>query len=253
MNEQAGNTETLSKARVERLLRGFGKRFKPYRRELTLRFGAAAAERIETLAIREYGDILPLTPRFAGRFNLFNWVIGLNATIVALRRAMRAEGHSAEATARVLFSVADAEHRSIPGLLRWLARKLFFSRLFLWFAQRSADGVRHHPEGWKIDYRRASGGDDWYFECTDCGVVKYMHKHDVGELAPYCNYVDYIQSRALGLGLRQSGCIGSGDSCCREDFSQGRETLTPANLVSIVDPGHVGQASRTWTRKGDEP
>ena len=97
--------------------------------------------------------------------------------------------------------------------------------------------MSNHPEGWKIDYRTGDGETcDWFFECSECGVVNYMRKHGAEGLAPYCNYVDFIQSRAFGLGMRNPDNIGQGGSACREYFKRGRETSLPENLASIAGP-----------------
>ena len=68
--------------------------------------------------------------------------------------------------------------------------------------QASGSPPSGKPEGWIIDYRR--GGRitcEWFFECSEC-VVKYFRKHGAGEPTAYCNYIDFIQSRALGLGMQ---------------------------------------------------
>jgi hypothetical protein len=227
----------MSAAKVGKLVRRFDKSFKPYLKKLTERYGTDPAVRIGEQTRIEYSRLLPLTPQFEGRFNIFNWVIGLAPMIVALHKSMKADGKTAEETARILFEAADDSHRSIPGGMRWIARKFFFSGLFLRFSRRSALKVRSHPEGWTIDYRRGDGGTcDWYFECSQCGVVNYFRKHGVEDLAPYCNYIDFIQSRVLGLGMQNPENIGQGSGVCREYFKQGRETCLPENLKSIAEP-----------------
>jgi len=233
----------ISSYRVRKLLRRFHKQFKPYRVKLVEQYGEDSALGITQQTLKEYTLLLPQTPQFKGRFNLFNWVIVLNALIVALFKAMKADGKSPEETAKLLYEVSEESHRSMPSLVRWVGSKAFFSRFFLKFAQRSANQVRDHPQGWKIDYRRSdTHGCDWSFECSECGVIKYFHQHGADDLAPYCNYVDFIQSRAFGLGMENPQNIGQGDGVCRELFKKGRETRVPANLKSIVIP--VRRANR---------
>jgi len=236
-NRQNENT-TLAPRDVDRLLRRFDASFRPYGRALARRYGTDRAARLAEATRQRYATLLPESPRFRGVLNIFNTVISANALIVSLRWAMREEGLSVDETMSLLFDVADAQHRSMPRVVRWLARKVFFSRLFLWIAQRSAENVRSHPEGWTIDYRKGDGqACDWCFECSDCGAVKYLRKHGAPELAPYCNYIDFIQSRAFGLGMVNPETLGQGCGACREYFKQGRPTDVPGNLASLVDDG----------------
>lgn len=237
MADATGSDTMMDPETVDRLVGSFDRAFASYRSQLAQRYCDDTVLRISARTRREYAALLPRTPQFGGRINVFNSVMGLNALIVALYRAMRAEGRTVEETVRVLFEVADRAHRSIPRVLRWLLGRFFFSRLFLWIARHSAALVRNHPGGWQIDYRRGDGETcDWCFECTDCGVVKYLHEHGAAELAPYCNYVDFIQSRAFGLGLENPETLGQGCGVCREYFKRGRETRVPANLSHMIAP-----------------
>jgi hypothetical protein len=235
MNGGRASGAVLRAATVRKRLRRFPTAFRPFRRELIERYGEDLATRIEDRTRHEYGAVLPRTPRFAGRFNVFNWVIGALALFVSLFRAMNAEGKTAEEIASVLFAVTADSYRSLPAVIRWMGRRLFFSRLFLWHAGRSADRARVHPEGWEIEYRAGDGLTcDWFFECSKCGAVDFMRKHDAEGLMPYCNFVDYIQGRVFGLGMQNPENIGQGSKVCREFFKQRRPTPLPENLRSIA-------------------
>jgi len=86
----------------------------------------------------------------------------------------------------------------------------------------------HPPEGRRIDYQSGDGETcEWLSGCSECGAE---------ELAAYCTYIDFIQSRAFGLGMQNPQNIGQGSSVCREYFKQGRETCLPENLTSIGEP-----------------
>jgi len=203
-------------------------------------YGDDLARKITEQTRIEYELLLPETPRFDGRINIFNWAIGVNVLIVALYRSIKANGNTAEEVIRILFQVSEASHESMPAVARWFARKLVFSRIFLWIVRRSADKVRNHPEGWKIDYNKDGTTCDWFFECHECGVIKYYQKHGAEELAQYCNYVDYIQSHAIGMGMQNPVNIGQGDRECCEYMKEGRETLLPDNLVELFGTNNAG-------------
>ena len=75
MGKNSGST--MSAAKVGKLVRRFDRSFKPYLKKLTERYGEDPALRIGEQTRIEYSRLLPLTPQFEGRFNIFNWVIGL--------------------------------------------------------------------------------------------------------------------------------------------------------------------------------
>lgn len=225
----------INSSAVQKKLKKFDKSFKPYNEKLLQYYGKDSARKITEQTRIEYERLLPETPRFDGRINIFNWAIGVNVLIVAFYRSMKANGNTAEDVIRILFQVSKASHESMPGVARWFARKLVFSRIFLWIVKQSADNVRDHPEGWKIDYCKGDGNTcDWYFECHECGVIKYYQKHGAEELGPYCNYVDYIQSHVIGMGMQNPENIGQGDHKCCEYMKQGRDTLLPNNLMKVA-------------------
>ncbi|MFC1532752.1 L-2-amino-thiazoline-4-carboxylic acid hydrolase [Thermodesulfobacteriota bacterium] len=233
MRKSASLDEMLSPSVVQKKLKKFDKSFKPYKQKLIHHYGDDLAIQITEQTRIKYEGLLPDTPHFDGSVNIFNWAMRENVLIVAFYKSMKANGSAAEDVIRILFQVSEDSHKSIPTVIRWLARKFIFGRIFFWIVKRSADKVRNHPEGWKINYKKGDGKtNDWYFECHECGVIKYYKKHGAEELALYCNYIDYIQSHTLGMGMQNPRNIGQGDEKCCEYMKEGRKTLLPDNLAN---------------------
>jgi len=62
-------------------------------------------------------------------------------------------------------------------------RKFIFSPIFFKIVQISSKKVFDYPDGWKIEYKKGDNKDcDWYFEVTECGVVKFFNNQGVPEL-----------------------------------------------------------------------
>ncbi|NQT72257.1 MAG: L-2-amino-thiazoline-4-carboxylic acid hydrolase [Chloroflexi bacterium] len=241
MRENARSSEMLSPSAVQKKLKKFDKSFKPYKQKLIQYYGDDLASKITEQTRNEYERLLPETPQFDGSVNVFNWAIGVNVLIVAFYRSMKTYGNTVEDVIRILIQVSEDSHGSIPTMVRWFARKFVFSRIFLRIVRRSAEKVRNHPEGWKIDYKKGDGKtSDWYFECHECGVIKYYEKHGAAELSPYCNYIDYIQSHVLGMGMHNPKNIGQGDEKCCEYMKEGRETSLPDNLAQVFGTNAIG-------------
>ncbi len=221
---------------VQKKLNRFNKSFMKYRQKLVRYYGSDTAEQIESQTLDEYKQLLPKTPKFRGKFSIYNTLICKNVLFVAFYKAMKKYGKEIQETIRISYEIEEEKHNAIPAALRWVVRKIVFSRLFLFYINRYSAKVGEHTEGWIIKYKK---GDDnfsnWYFECHECGMIKYFHAHDVEELVPYCNFLDYIQSYVFGMGMRNPQNIGQGDSICCEYMKKGRFTEVPGNLLEIVN------------------
>jgi hypothetical protein len=225
---------TLPAKRIQKALSRFDSSFKGIREMTIARYGEAYADQVMTQTRVEYEKLLPQVPYFAGRINIFNTVVIFNAQMVSFYKAMKANGKSAEEVVKMYFALNEKMHYAIPKPVRWLAQKFFFSSWFLFICQTSAKHVAGHSEGWQIQYKQGDGKQaDWYFECQECGVIKFYQKHGVEELAQYCNFIDYIQSQAFGMGMQNPKNIGPGDEICVQYMKQNRETVLPDNLKPL--------------------
>lgn len=65
-------------------------------------------------------------------------------------------------------------------------------------------------------------------------MIKFYQKHEVEELAQYCNFIDYIQSKAFVMGMQNLKNIGLGDETCVQYMKQNRETVLPDNLRPLL-------------------
>lgn len=65
-------------------------------------------------------------------------------------------------------------------------------------------------------------------------MIKFYQKHEVEELAQYCNFIDYIQSKAFVMGMQNPKNIGLGDETCVQYMKQNRETVLPDNLRPLL-------------------
>ncbi len=229
----------LPRRRVRKLLRRFDRSTRKVRKKVHARYGREFADVVLERTRVEYAQVLPETPYFGGAGNIFDDIIELNAQIVAFNKAMSAHGRSAEDAVGIYFEIFNELHQAIPGPARWAAQRFFFSPLFLKLARRFAGIVEQHPEGWKIEFFQDGEEEDWRFECTECAVITFYRKHDAMELAPYCNFFDYIQSRTFGLGMENPTSIGRGDEVCVERMKRGRQTPVPENLIELVEQRRV--------------
>ena len=92
------------------------------------------------------------------------------------------------------------------------------------------------PNGFDFAYYKDDGQEnDWHFVAKRCGIVNFFKQEGCGDLAPYCNFVDAIQGRALNMGVHCKACLGAGDATCEEYMKQGRETVMPENIRALLE------------------
>jgi hypothetical protein len=223
-------------SKQSKLLKKFDKISIRIEKKIAKYYSKKYASKIKKEARTELENIIPEIPYFSGTINIFRETIVMSAWGVSFYKPMKKSGKTVEEVVRVIYEATEEIHKSIPKPLRWFLRKFIFNPIFLKIAQISSRNVSGHPDGWKIEYKKGDNkGCDWYFEATECAIVKFFNKQGVPELAYYCNFVDYIQSKVIGMGMQQLSCIGAGDKNCVECMKQGRETKIPSNLKKLFE------------------
>jgi hypothetical protein len=222
-------------SRRERLLRGFDRLARRLRPKLERRYGGAFAQDVLADARRELDLIIPRIPYIGGRRNAFTPVMIVNGWMLALHRAMKARGKSAEDVVRVCAEVSDDFFRSFPGfLLRSIGRLAFLPpvrRFFEKQARRSQE--RRYPGDFVYEVRVSDDGEfSLVFEV--CAVNKFYDAEDVRELKPYCNFVDVTYSRLMNMGVDARETIGLGCEKCSLRYKHGRETIVPERLRGVL-------------------
>lgn len=215
--------------------RGFDRVAPRIARHLRARYGDALAHDIIEQSRHEHARLLPELPFIGGRRNAFAPVITVNGWIIALFRAMKAHGKTAEETVQVCAAVADDFFRAGPGWLLRLGRWAAFSAPMLAYLKRQAvrSQQRRYPADFVYTFRQG-GDDDWALEFTECAVNKLYDAQKVEELKPYCNFFDVTYSRLMGMGIDASKTIGLGCETCQLRYKQGRETRIPEQLKELL-------------------
>ncbi len=198
------------------------------------KYNADFSKRIIGESLIEFERIIPEIPHLPGKINFFRQILILNAMSVALYKPMKKAGKTSDEVFSIFYEYVEDLFTGVPRFYKWLVRNVAFSPLFLWLARKTAKNASNHPEGWKIEFHKGDGEEsDWYYEATECAVIKLYEKLEVTELSIYCNFFDYLQSKIFGMGFKQKSCIGQGDKTCVECMKKGRETTTPDNLKVI--------------------
>jgi hypothetical protein len=202
---------------------------------LVAHHGEAFADQVLAATRVEYERVLPEVPDIGGLGNVFQPVMTVNGWIVALHRAMKVRGKSAEDAIRICQHVFDGWFRKLPafllraigwGMLSAPARWYFESQ-----ARRSRERSNPADFVWRVE-RDDTGVLSLIFD--ECAVNKWYAAQDVRDLAPYCNFADVTYSRLMGMGVDATETIGLGCDHCALRYRRGRETVVPPSLAGVV-------------------
>lgn len=220
------------------LIKKFDKFCVKVEQKLALSYDQKVAEKIIAQAKIEFKDVIPRIPYFGGTINPFNEIVVLAAQMVAVHKAMKKDGKSAEETVLIFYDLLDEPFKKTPKFILWLGQKVVFSSFFIKFMQKVSNRMfkMEDPNGFDFRYYKDDGKEnDWHFVAKRCGIVNFFKQEGCGDLAPYCNFVDTIQGKALNMGVHCKACLGAGDATCEEYMKQGRETVIPENIRALLE------------------
>lgn len=224
-------------SRQDRLLNLFNFTLRPIRKKLANHYDDEYAESIVYASRQNFIEIIPQMPYVGGMKNYYTPIIVVNGFIVAMFRAMRETGKSAEEVIEIWAEVVDYLFRKIPVPLARLCGQMLLSKRIMKAFEQQAElsQERQYPEDWVYVVLEGNGEKfDVGFEFSECAVIKFYEKMDAMELAPFCNFVDVTYSHYLGIGLDASETIGMGCDRCRMLFKTGGETVLTPDLLHIL-------------------
>ncbi len=221
-----------------KLLKEFDKFCVKAEKKLTVSYDEKFAEKIISQAKIEFEDMIPRVPYFGGTINPFNELSIVGAQMVAVHKAMKRNGKSAEETVLIFYDLTEDLFKKMPKPLIWLGQKFVFSGLFIKLLQKVSKRMSEmkDPNSFDFAYYKDDGKEnDWHFVAKRCGFVNFFKQEGCEDLVPYCNFVDVIQGKALNMGVHCKACLGAGDATCEEYMKQGRETVIPENIRALLE------------------
>jgi hypothetical protein len=203
---------------------GLRKHTKPI---LASSYGAEFAGVIDTNARKEFESVIPQIPYVGGDENELTQEIIQSAMALALYRAMKNNGKTADEAGELLYQTVEAMVASYPKLL---TRTVGFYQMSVFRRRKTRRAAlesqkRIYPSNWVFNYVEGDGKDfDWGVDYTECGIVKFFHAQGAAELTPYMCLADFPMSEAFGMGLARTTTIAEGAEKCNFRFKRGRET-----------------------------
>ena len=245
INSSQFNEESTSKVKYDyfirkekKLIKKFNKLCINVEKKIAVSYDENFACKIVSQAKNEFENIIPGIPYFGGIINPFNEIIIIAAQMAAVHRAMKQNGKSAEETVLIFYDLVDDLFKKMPKPFLWFGQKFVFSLVFIKMMQKISKrmSAMNDPNGFDFHYYRDNGKEnDWHFTAKRCGVVNFFRQEGCEDLAPYCNFVDAIQGKALNMGVHCKACLGAGDATCEEYMKQGRKTVIPEKIYRLLE------------------
>lgn len=214
-------------ARADSLLRDFDETALLTRARLAPGSGSDFADML-ILAIREeFERLIPEIPHIAGLRALpLNAFLRATAQELAVYRAMKKLGRSADEAWEVCHEAIVAKMEAYPAWKIWLLHKLMFSGLMKRrVRKRAASDEPLRLGDFEVRYLLGDGDNfDWGVDYVGCANYEFMKSQGAGEFAPYVCMSDIALSEALGWGLTRTQTLADGCECCDFRFKEGAVT-----------------------------
>ncbi len=216
-------------SRKKTLLRSFDRASRWMITPLVNRYGTEFSSAVMEQARKEYEALIPQIPFIGGAKN--RWTANLieSAQILALYRAMQAQGKTLRETTDMLQEAMQIRLAQYPRVVLRLMGRLQFSRLFLNGLQRQANETqkRVYPDNFVADIVMGDGKEfDWGIDFTECAILKFYKAQNAVELLPYVCRLDYLTSTAFGQGLVRTKTLADGNEKCNSRLKRGRDTIS---------------------------
>ncbi len=187
---------------------------------LAQRYGDAFAQAIIQEAREILEDLIPELPYIGGDENPMTHHIIRCSTSLALYKAMKARGKSAEATGKVIYDAVTEAVRHMPPTPPPTEAFLAEQRERARISQK-----RRYPGDWVWAFVEGNGEDVEYgYDFYECGTRKLYHAHGADAFTPFFCYLDFVTYRTPGWSFSRTKTLAEGHEMCDFRFKKGGET-----------------------------
>lgn len=197
-------------------------RWKPI---ISQQFGDDFADTLLAEAREEFEALIPEIPYIGGGENHLTGSLIGSARCLALYKAMKARGKTAEETGKILYdAIMSRVGESIPEIppdQRLTPEQLTERRKKR--AERTQ--LRQYPDDWVYEFVAGDGEKfDYGYNFTECATLKFYHAQGADEFLPFYCFLDFPESRVYGLGLSRTMTLAEGHTICDHRFKKGRKS-----------------------------
>jgi hypothetical protein len=189
---------------------------------LIARYGAGFTEAVLATARAEHEALIPTLPYIGGDGNEMTRHLIRCTTSLALYKAMKARGKTAQETGKVIY---DAVADQVSRLPRLPAEPLTHAEIETKRAQAQQSHERRYPEDWVWDFVEGDGiAFDYGYDFYECTTFRLYQVHGADEFLPYYCFLDFVTVLRTGWGFTRTMTLGEGYDHCDFRFKLGGGT-----------------------------
>jgi hypothetical protein len=207
------------------LLEKFEEDVKRWSSLLLKQYGEIQSYRILQEVRQIFEKLIPQIPYIGGDENHFTKNLVDSVRYLALYKAMKKYGKTAEEAGRIIYEgyirKANEPQPTIPPS-KWLTseQRLEQSRRG---AIRSQE--RRYPGDYVYTFVEGEGEEfDHGFDFTECASHKFYHEHDADEFLPYYCYLDFVAGKVRKFGFIRTMTLYEGHGKCNHRFKTDGKT-----------------------------
>jgi hypothetical protein len=187
---------------------------------LARRYGDIFAETIIRDAREILEGLVPELPYIGGDENPMTRYIIRSSTSLALYKAMKARGKSAEETGKVVYDAVVESVRHLPPNQPLTEEELAKKK-----EQAIRSQARRYPGDWVRDFVEGDGVEFEYgYDFYECGTQKLYHAQGADEFLPFFCHLDFVTYRTPGWSFSRTMTLAEGHEKCNFRFKKGGET-----------------------------
>lgn len=209
-----GDSKNYYGSRKAKLMKDFDRMAGKMKDIIVSRYGKKEADGVVADARKEFEALIPRLPYSGGDRNPYTAFIVSSGWVLALYRAMKARGRTAEDVGQVVNEMFEAYFRAIPGWLFKLRGLWVFSPFYKHNLKKRAleSQQRRYPEGYLFYYVPGDGkAFDFGIDFEECATCKFLKAEGAEVLAKYLCDQDFRLSELQGTGLIRTKAIGHGE------------------------------------------
>lgn len=210
---------TSRKSEILALFDDHAQAWKPF---IVSRYGNDFADTILKEAREQHEMLIPEIPYIGGDENPMTYHLVRSTTSLALYKAMKARGKTAEETGKIIY---DAVMERVSHLPVSSAKALSTEDIQAKREQARKSQERHYPGDWVWEFVEGNGVEfDYGCDFLECGTQKLYHDQGADEFLPFYCFLDFVTSKASGWELTRTMTLAEGYEKCDFRFKKGGKT-----------------------------
>lgn len=202
-------------------------------------YGEDLANTITQEGRAQHEALIPELPYIGGDENPMTRHLIRSTTSLALYKAMKAHGKTAEEAGKIVYDAVVESVSHLPPTSPPTPERLAQEREQARWSQE-----RRYPGDWVWAFVEGDGvAFDYGYDFLECATQKLYHACGADEFLPSYCYLDFATQRTLGWGFSRTMTLAEGHERCTFRYKRGGETQKgwpPPFLVKGIQPGERG-------------